>query len=275
VRGSEQHFHVTRNMSDSPPLPGSVPSNRLAPSQATVTAICDIAIDMLNEQQAITADDVIFDVGCGKGAFLLRAAERTNVKQLVGIEYDPHLVSIARQAAFEHGYAPSVPSADPDSESGSSLLKIDPSGGRVLIHHLDALQADLSTATVMFLYLVPDGMKLLAPRILPLLKAGKCRIITNAFSVPGCTPVATTVYKYIKVRLYTAASVPTDVDDDHDDLVTAGAATPANTDTHTSASVNSVVTAPTPADRDISDQQLQNFIAQARAASKSASKQVR
>jgi hypothetical protein len=141
----------------------------------------------------------------------------------VGIEYDAALVAVARQAAADAGFGgdaareePAAADATKDevsdaADSVASLPAEDPSMGRVQIHLADALTADLSAATVVFLYLVPDGMRLLAPRILPLLRSGRVRVVTNAFSLPGCEPVACETYKHMKVRLYTAASVPPDL----------------------------------------------------------------
>jgi predicted RNA methylase len=82
--------------------PGS--SHRLAPSQATALAVCDIAIDLLQKDRPLGPDDCLYDVGCGKGAFLIRAAQRTACGRLVGVEYDPHLVEVARQAVNDAGF---------------------------------------------------------------------------------------------------------------------------------------------------------------------------
>ena len=247
--------------------------NRLAPSQATVGPMCDIALDLLEEHSPIVSTDCIFDVGCGKGAFLLHAARRTPCEQLVGIEYDPHLVSVARRAAADAGYGGEATEVAAEKEGSSSSVEcvpaMDPSQGRVRILLADALKADLSAATIIFLYLVPEGMKLLAPRIIPLLRAGKARVVTNAFSLPGCEAVSCVTYKYMKVRLYTSASVPMDA--------SVGGASPeiaslAQEGERCAEAPNAGSTAP--ASDEVPAEQLQQFLATARAASAAASAEV-
>lgn len=258
-------------------------SNRLAPSQATVGPMCDIALDLLEADSPITADDRIFDVGCGKGAFLLHAARRTPCEQLVGIEYDPHLVSVARRAAAEAGFGGEAGSADcvgieaerkSTSVDKDDVAAMDPSpSARVRVILADALKADLSDATIIFLYLVPEGMKLLAPRIVPLLRAGKTRVVTNAFSLPGCDAVACVTYKYMKVRLYTAASVPSNDTVDAASPVTAAVGPDGEPVSEAGAHASSSVPPPS-TDDDVQAEKLQGFMETARAASAAASTEV-
>lgn len=182
-------------------------SNRLAPSQATVTAMCDLAIELLQNNRNITEQDVVFDLGCGKGAFLNQVARKTLCQRIVGIEYNQRLVKIARQTASREGFREKHYT---DSFDCALCPDKDPSSGRVKIHLQDALTTDISTATVIFLYLVPAGMKLIAPKIIPLLQTGNCRVITNAFTLPKCKEAKRIVYKCMPIRLYTQDSIQSD-----------------------------------------------------------------
>ena len=84
------------------------------------------------------SEDVVYDIGCGKGRFLCRAA-RLRVKKCVGIELLPELAEIA-------------------SENANQLR------GRVApieIRCIDAARADVSGGTIYFLF-NPFGAETLA-----------------------------------------------------------------------------------------------------------------
>lgn len=83
----------------------------------------------------VAAGDVLYDVGCGDGRLLIEAATRFGVRA-VGIEIDAERVRQARESA-----------------EAAQVAHL------VTIHHGNALEFDLSNATVIFLFLVDRGLK--------------------------------------------------------------------------------------------------------------------
>jgi len=75
-------------------------------------------------------DDVVYDLGSGDGRIVIAAARDFRARQAVGIEIDPALVTRSREYARRAGVA-----------------------GRVSFREQDLFQADLSSATVVTLYL--------------------------------------------------------------------------------------------------------------------------
>ncbi|KAJ0405384.1 hypothetical protein P43SY_000263 [Pythium insidiosum] len=110
---------------------------KLAPFTPSGDGVLAYALELL---QLHPTDDVLFDLGCGDARLLVHAAKSVGLR-CVGIEYDAVLVAKATQRVQDEGV--------------ESLVEI---------RHADALQADLSSATALFLYLVPQGLRLLLPR---------------------------------------------------------------------------------------------------------------
>ncbi len=110
----------------------------------------------------VTADDVVYDLGSGDGRIPIIAAQKYGARG-VGIEIDPALVERARRIANEAEVA-----------------------NRVSFIVGDLFEADLSNATVITLYVSPNMMKMLAPR-LRALKPGT-RIVSHQFPMPGWEP---------------------------------------------------------------------------------------
>jgi SAM-dependent methyltransferase len=111
---------------------------------------------------SVTADDVVYDLGSGDGRIPIIAAQKYGARG-VGIEIDPTLVERAWRIANEAEVA-----------------------NRVSFIVGDLFEADLSQATVITLYVSPNMMKMLAPR-LRALKPGT-RIVSHQFPMPGWEP---------------------------------------------------------------------------------------
>ncbi|TDH65533.1 hypothetical protein CCR75_007454 [Bremia lactucae] len=114
---------------------------KLAPFIPSGNGVLDHALDLL----ALSNEDILFDLGCGDARVLVHAAEKTSAR-CIGVEYDMDLIRRARtrvEVAHEHGMK-----------------------ARVDIRHGDALKVDLTLATALFLYLVPQGIKILLPKYL-------------------------------------------------------------------------------------------------------------
>ena len=85
--------------------------------------------------------DVVMDLGAGDGRILIHAVKNFG-SRAIGVELEDNLVKLAREAARREGVA-----------------------DRVRIIQQDLFDADLSTATVIFLYVGPGAMKRLKPRL--------------------------------------------------------------------------------------------------------------
>jgi SAM-dependent methyltransferase len=106
--------------------------------------------------------DRLIDLGSGDGRIVIAAARRG--AEALGIELDPSLVMKARSAAKEAGV-----------EKRASFLEG------------DLFAQDLSSATVVTLYLFPDANLALRPKLLRELAPGT-RIVSNSFDLGAWAP---------------------------------------------------------------------------------------
>ena len=97
---------------------------------------------------AVTAADVVYDLGSGDGRIVILAAQKYGASG-VGIEIDPKLVQTSRQIATDGGV-----------------------DQRVRFIEGDLFQADLSMATVVMLYLSASINESLEPKLRRELKPG-------------------------------------------------------------------------------------------------------
>jgi predicted RNA methylase len=124
----------------------------------------DVADAMLRLAQ-VTADDVVYDLGSGEGAIVLRAAEKFGARG-VGVEIDPKLVKTANDRARKRGLA-----------------------DKVLFIEGDLFKADISQATVVTLYLSGSINRRLAPKLMAELKPG-ARVVSHRFDMYDWRPEA-------------------------------------------------------------------------------------
>ena len=118
--------------------------------------------DAMLQLASVTAEDVVYDLGSGDGRIPIIAAQKYGARG-VGIEIDPKLVELSWRIANEAEVA-----------------------NRVSFVVGDLFEADLQRATVITLYVSPNMMKMLAPR-LRALKPGT-RIVSHQFPMPGWDP---------------------------------------------------------------------------------------
>ena len=111
----------------------------------------------------VSTGDIVMDLGSGDGRNIIAAAKRG--ARAVGVEYTPELVEVSRAAAAKEGV----------SELASFIQG-------------DMYEADISQATVLALFLLPENLRKLTPKFLDL-KPG-ARIVVNTFAVPGWEPDA-------------------------------------------------------------------------------------
>lgn len=117
-------------------------------SQALVNKMLDMA--------KLTAADVHYDLGSGDGRTVITAAKRG--ARAYGIEYNPDMVTLSQRTAANEGVSE-----------------------RATFAKADLFETDLSRATVITLFLLPDINLKLRPKILDL-KPGT-RIVSNTFTM--------------------------------------------------------------------------------------------
>lgn len=120
-------------------------------------------IDRMLEMAQVKPVDVVYDIGSGDGAIVIRAAKKYGVKG-VGIEIDQDLVAKARDNAFR--------------ENVQDLVEF---------RAQDAFTVDVSSATVVTLYMLPDFNAKLRPILDRQLKPGT-RVVSHDYEIPGWVP---------------------------------------------------------------------------------------
>jgi SAM-dependent methyltransferase len=121
-----------------------------------------VSLEMLRVA-AVTADDVVFDLGSGDGRVVISAARDFGARG-VGVEIDPSLVRISREAALGAGVA-----------------------DRATFLWQDLFATDLTAATVVTLYLRDDVNLKLRPKLLRELAPGT-RVVSHDFDMGDWRP---------------------------------------------------------------------------------------
>jgi len=114
--------------------------------------LVDVMIKMAN----LTSSDFLVDLGSGDGRIVIAAAKK-GIKA-AGVEFNPDMVELSKRYAEREGVA-----------------------NRTDFIQADFFEYDLSKATVITMFLLPDLNRRLMPKLLEL-KPGT-RIITNSFSI--------------------------------------------------------------------------------------------
>ncbi|MDB5809060.1 MAG: methyltransferase [Betaproteobacteria bacterium] len=117
----------------------------------------DMVEKMLDMAQ-VTPADLVIDLGSGDGRNVIAAAKRG--ARALGVEYDAPLVEVARRAAAGAGVA-----------------------GRATFMQGDMFEADISGASVLILFLIPENLRKLEAKFRAL-KPGT-RIVSNTYEIPG------------------------------------------------------------------------------------------
>jgi SAM-dependent methyltransferase len=126
----------------------------------------DRIVEHMLTAAAVTDKDVVFDLGSGDGRILFTAAEKFGAKA-VGVEINASLVETSRKRIAE--------------------LKFEDS---VQIVQNNLLEADLSEATVVTVYLLSSTNEQLKPKFEAELKPGS-RVVSHDFRFMGWKPANT------------------------------------------------------------------------------------
>jgi len=112
------------------------------------------------ELAEIDKDDVVYDIGCGDGRMVIYAAKAFGAKG-VGIDIDPERIKESKASAKRAGVENLV------------TFKV-----------ADATKVDITGATALLLYLLPESNELLRPKFEKELKPGTL-IATHNYMIPG------------------------------------------------------------------------------------------
>lgn len=121
-------------------------------------------VEKMLDLAKVTADDFVIDLGSGDGRMVIAAAKRG--ARALGVEFNAEMVALSQKLAAEAGVS-----------------------GRATFVQGDMFEADISKATVLALFLMPDNLRRLDPKFRAL-RPGT-RIVVNSFGIPDWTPDAT------------------------------------------------------------------------------------
>lgn len=115
-------------------------------------------VEKMLDMAGVTSQDFVIDLGSGDGRNVIAAAKRG--ARARGVEFNPKMVELAQRVAAQEGVADKAEFVEGDMYA-----------------------ADISQATVLALFLLPENLEKLTPKFLDL-KPGT-RIVLNTFGVPG------------------------------------------------------------------------------------------
>ena len=140
--------------SQDPPL-----SSKLAPYVASPVRVVELMLDLAS----VKPGETVIDLGSGDGRVLIAAAKNYKAKA-IGVEISPKLVAEATIQIQRAGLA-----------------------DQAKVIQGDVLQADLTGADVVTLYLATQTNAELRPRLEKFLKPG-ARVVSHDYAVPGWKP---------------------------------------------------------------------------------------
>ena len=118
----------------------------------------DATLEQMLNMAKVTPLDYVIDLGSGDGRMVIAAAKRG--ARAHGVEFNPDLVALSQRAAAAAGVT-----------------------DKATFSQGDMFEADISKATVMPLFLLPNHLSRLAPQFLKL-KPGT-RIVSNTYEIGG------------------------------------------------------------------------------------------
>lgn len=123
-------------------------------------------VERMLEIAQVKKGDVVYDLGSGDGRIVITAAKKYGVKA-VGFEIDPDLIKQSRESIKKAGL-----------------------GHLAEIRDQDILTADLSPASVVTMYLLPEVNLQLRPNVWRQLKPGS-RVVSHDFDMGDWKPLKT------------------------------------------------------------------------------------
>ncbi|HEV3471255.1 MAG TPA: class I SAM-dependent methyltransferase [Pyrinomonadaceae bacterium] len=123
----------------------------------------EVIVERMLRMAKVGKDDVVYDLGCGDGRIVVTAASRYGARG-VGYDLNPQRITESNANAVKAGVA-----------------------DRVRFVQGDLFRADLSEATVVTLYLLPDVNLKLRPKLLADLKPGT-RVVSHNYGMGDWEP---------------------------------------------------------------------------------------
>ena len=117
-------------------------------------------VEKMLDLAKVTPADFVMDLGSGDGRNIIAAAKRG--ARALGVEYNPDMVKLSQQIAVKEGV-----------------------GAKAQFVEGDMYEADISQASVLAMFLLPENLDRLVPKFLDL-KPGS-RIVLNTFGITGWT----------------------------------------------------------------------------------------
>jgi SAM-dependent methyltransferase len=114
-------------------------------------------VEKMLDMAKVGPQDIVMDLGSGDGRNIIGAARRGATA--IGVEFNPEMVELSNRLAKEAGVA-----------------------GKARFVEGDMFTADISKATVMALFLLPDNLRKLRDKFMDL-KPGS-RLVLNTFAIP-------------------------------------------------------------------------------------------
>jgi hypothetical protein len=118
-------------------------------------------VEKMLDMARVTPEDYVIDLGSGDGRNVIAAARRG--ARALGVEYDANLIEMSRREAARAGVA-----------------------DRATFVQGDLYEADISAATVLALFLLPENLGKLRAKLLALPPG--TRIVINRYAIEGWEP---------------------------------------------------------------------------------------
>jgi tRNA A58 N-methylase Trm61 len=135
-------------------------------------------VDRMLQMATVQPTDVVYDLGSGDGRIVIQAAEKFGAHG-VGVEYDPQVAQLATDAIKRRSLENKV---------------------KVIVG--DATKVDVSPATVVTIYLLPETITLLRPNLDSMLHPG-VRIVTHNTPMAGWKALRTEMMEDGNGRVHT------------------------------------------------------------------------
>lgn len=125
----------------------------------------------------VTSKDIVYDLGSGDGKVLIIAAKEFNARG-IGVEIDPLRYFLS-----------------------TLMMYINKVNEKIVIKRKNFFDVDISSATVVFVYLVPKTLERLKPKFLKELKPGT-RIVSIKYEIDLPVKASIPYTDKYKIRLY-------------------------------------------------------------------------
>ena len=136
-------------------------------------------VEKMLKMAKVSSNDIVYDLGSGDGRIPIAAVKQYNALKATGVEINPDLVKKSQDNAKKAGVS-----------------------DKVKFLQQDLFQTNLSDATVVTLYLLPEVNLKLRPKLLRELKPGT-RIVSHAFDMGDWKPDSVEQVKDKTGRSYT------------------------------------------------------------------------